>query len=123
MKRTDLWLGLALLGAGCLAGPGATAAAAAPLPTFHSADAETWKRCIKSIVQKPGCCGACSVLSMDDARVLFRRVVGTDTPADAAPVTRTWAEHGDRILAEFRRLAPERSDVVKPERGAEKEKP
>lgn len=115
MKRTEWWIGLALLAA--------SIASAAPIPRFQPADAETWKRCIKSIVQKPGCCGACSVLSMDDARVLFRRVVGTDTPADAASVARAWAEHGDRILAEFRRLAPERSDVARPERGAEKEKP
>lgn len=108
-------LGLALLSA--------AAASAAPMPRFHPGDAETWKRCIKSIVQKPGCCGACSILSMDDARVLYRRAVGTDTPADAAPVARAWAEHGDRILTEFRRLAPERYDAVRPERGAEREKP
>jgi len=114
---------LALLGVGCLAGLGATAAFAAPIPRFQPGDAETWKRSIKSIVQKPGCCGACSVLSMDDARVLFRRVVGTDAPADAASVARAWAEHGDRILAEFRRLSPERDDAVRPERGAEREKP
>lgn len=68
-------------------------------------DKEIWKKAVKRVVTTPPCCGACSVLSMNEGRKAYRYVTGEEKSAEGGKI---YSEHKNRILEAFHYFNPER---------------
>lgn len=74
-------------------------------PRLVEVSAEAWRREIMRVKNRPPCCGACPVLTKDDARALWKFLaydsVRRKTGANAA----AWAEHRRRLIERFEETA------------------
>lgn len=66
-------------------------------------DKETWKKAVKRVVTTPPCCGACSVLSMNEGRKAYKYVAGEERSEEGEKV---YKEHEKRLLEAFQFLNP-----------------
>lgn len=64
-----------------------------------------WTKAIKKIWLRPPCCGACSVISQDDFRVLAR-VMATDSK-ETAETRKAWNRYSAPLLVATRNQDPE----------------
>ncbi len=63
---------------------------------WSSEDRAIWNKAVKRVVTTPPCCGACSVLRMDDAKKIYSYVTNNQiTPEGAA----LFEKHKEAILA------------------------
>lgn len=68
-------------------------------------DKETWKKAVKRVVTTPPCCGACSVLSMNDGRKAYKYVAGEEKSDEGQKI---YKEHEKKLLDAFRYFNPSR---------------
>lgn len=67
-----------------------------------------WKRRVEEIRIRPPCCGACPVLSLKDARRLWRFLVYDSLRRKTGPAAPAWIRHRRVLLERFKTEHPER---------------
>jgi hypothetical protein len=68
-------------------------------------DKETWKKAVKRVVTTPPCCGACSILSIEEGRKAYRYITGEDQSKDAEKI---YQDHEKKLLDAFHTFNPSR---------------
>ncbi len=101
MKRYRNNLSVVLIVVSVIFGMGASAMA----QNWSPEDMETWKKAVKRVVTTPPCCGACSVLSMNEGRKAYKYISGEDKSDDAQKI---YKDHEKKLLDAFRYFNPNR---------------
>jgi hypothetical protein len=70
-------------------------------------DKEIWKKAVKRVVTTPPCCGACSLLSMNEGRKAYKYVIGEEQSEEAK---KAYMDHEQKLLEAFRYFNPARYD-------------
>lgn len=60
-----------------------------------------WRKEVMRVKNRPPCCGACPVLSMADARALWRFLAYDSQRRKTGPNAAAWAEHRRRLTERF----------------------
>jgi formate dehydrogenase assembly factor FdhD len=70
-------------------------------------DKQIWKKAVKRVVTTPPCCGACSVLSMQEGRQAYKYAIGEEKTPEAEKI---YKDHEIKLMDAFRYFNPERYD-------------
>ena len=97
LTKFKMLLAIGLLISGCCLGASAR--------QWTSEDKEIWKKAVKRVVTTPPCCGACSVLSMNEGREAYRYITGEDNSPEAE---KAYKDHEKKFLEAFRYFNPSR---------------
>lgn len=62
---------------------------------------DEWRREVMRVKNRPPCCGACPILSMADARALWRFLAYDSQRRKAGASAAAWAEHRRRLTERF----------------------
>lgn len=67
-----------------------------------------WKREVEKIRRRPPCCGACPVLSRQDAMRLWEFLVYDSIIRKTGPHASGWIRHRQKLLRQFEKTHPDR---------------
>lgn len=76
------------------------------------ADKKNWLVCIKKVKMKPPCCGACRIITNDEAKSIWNYLTRTTENHKSEKDFEAWLAHKKRLLEEFKKLSPERYRVL-----------
>lgn len=62
---------------------------------------DEWRREVMRVKNRPPCCGACPILSLADARALWRFLAYDSQVRKTGPNAASWAEHYRRLTERF----------------------
>jgi hypothetical protein len=68
-------------------------------------DKEVWKKAVKRVVTTPPCCGACSLLGMNEGRKAYKHITGEDRSSEAEKI---YNDHEKKLVEAFRYFNPSR---------------
>lgn len=72
-------------------------------PQIAQVSRNGWKKRVDEIRLRPPCCGACPVLSMKDARALWRFLVYDSILRKTGPNADAWIRYRKELLARFQK--------------------
>ena len=75
---------------------------------LSESDKKLWILCIKRVKMKPPCCGACKLLTQEDAKGLWEYLTSNSPEKRSGKNQALWKEHQEKLLEEFKQLNPER---------------
>jgi hypothetical protein len=70
-------------------------------PDLAQISRDGWKKSVEEIHQRPPCCGACPLLSLEDARALRRFLVYDSIQRKTGPNAKAWIEQRKDLLRRF----------------------
>lgn len=71
---------------------------------------DAWRREVLRVKNRPPCCGACPLISMEDARALWRFLAYDSLRRKTGPNAAVWAEHRRRLIERFDAISKGGSD-------------
>ena len=57
---------------------------------------------------KPPCCGACKIITFDDAKMIYEYLTSSDPGKKEGKYSEIWLTHKKKLLEEFKTLNPKR---------------
>lgn len=81
-------------------------------PLLAEVSQDAWRKKVNEIRTKPPCCGACPVLSLQDARALWRFLVYDSLARKTGKNAGAWMRRRRSLLERFKREYPERFDKL-----------
>lgn len=81
-------------------------------PLVARATRDGWKREIAAVHRRPPCCGACPVLTLDQARALWRFMVYDSLARKTGVNAEKWIAHRRALVERFRRMHPGRTETL-----------
>lgn len=81
-------------------------------PLIARATRDGWRREIAAIHRRPPCCGACPVLTLDQARALWRFMVYDSLARKTGDNAEKWIAHRRSLMERFRALHPDRMETL-----------
>jgi hypothetical protein len=81
-------------------------------PTLSVEDRKTWILCIKKVKMQPPCCGACKVMTTQEAKAIWKFLTGSAPRKEQEKNLEIWLVWKERLLEEFKNLSPERYKIL-----------
>ncbi|OGS04314.1 MAG: hypothetical protein A3G41_06740 [Elusimicrobia bacterium RIFCSPLOWO2_12_FULL_59_9] len=81
-------------------------------PRILLATRDGWKKKVEEIRRRPPCCGACPVLSLQEAKALWKFLVYDSLARKTGPRSEAWSRHRMRLIELFRGRYPERFNEI-----------
>lgn len=70
-------------------------------PRLVSIAPDAWRKEVMRVKNRPPCCGACPVLSMEDAQALWRFLAYDSLHRKTGPAAAAWAAHRRELIETF----------------------
>lgn len=78
-------------------------------PRLAEVGAGVWRREVMRVKNRPPCCGACPILSMAEARELWRFLVYDSVRRKTGPNAAAWAAHRRDLIERFKKTVEDPS--------------
>jgi hypothetical protein len=88
------------------------------VPGLAQVSADAWKKEVSDAYNRPPCCGACPVLSREDAKALRRFLVYDSIVRKTGKNAEAWIRERKRLLDRFKDEYPKRYEELYPQTSA-----